>query len=364
MDNLPDTIQWLLDFANLGCKPGEINPSRIYKPPEVKRQPVAPPDINLTNQGQTPSVVTGEMCDPWLRIYSRAEELLPSLIKDDKDCFWSKTQNGQPIFIGTKSIYPSLSEFKNFFLNNGIPPEKLTEIVKFEKQSITDEVHENFLFLKEDKGGKNIIVDGEFVSKKLFKVKESEWEAYLDLKMYTNVVFASFYHMMQLKTNIFTELKYAYERYTKQSGNLDIQTGTVTFKHDNTLPLAIYAFILDFWINHKELHSYLRQCKCCGEFWIEQKNRERGRKRIFCSEDCKRIFHQQSRSDNLKAVKIKRDRLKEKKQKEDYSQLIELLLKNDYTQKEAKEESFEWIYKKEKSFKEFKRTRAVSYGLK
>ena len=98
-------------------------------------------------------------------------------------------------------------------------------------------------------------------------------------------------------------------------------------------------------------------------FWVIQENRKRGRDRVFCSEDCKRVFHQQSRSDNQKAVKTKRAHQKEKMRKEDHSQLIELLIKNGYTQKEAQEKSFEWIYKKGKSFKEFKRTIAKPYGL-
>lgn len=37
MDNLPDTVQWLLDFANLGSNPGELNPQKQDKilTPEV-----------------------------------------------------------------------------------------------------------------------------------------------------------------------------------------------------------------------------------------------------------------------------------------------------------------------------------------
>lgn len=365
MNNLPDTIQWLIDFANLGCKPGELNPSRLYELPKVKRPPVEPPSIKPTHQDKPPIMLTGARYDAWLRIYNREKESTD--IIDDKDgCVWQKKPNEPfPIFIGKKEkFYPPLIAFKKFFLERGIPPKKLDEVVEFKKISITDKIYENLLFLREDKDGKNILVNGKPLTKRLLLVKETELEAYEDLKRYMNVVSASFFHMIQFETKIFTELKYAYESCTKESGKPDIPTGKVKFKPDNTLPCAIYAYIFDLWFNHKELHSYLRQCKCCGLFWVIQEDRKRGRNRMFCSEACKRVFHQQSRSDNQKAVKTKRTRQKEKKQKEDYSQLIEFLLKNDYTQKEAEKESFEWVSKKGKSFKEFKRTRAVSYGLK
>jgi hypothetical protein len=381
MNNLPDTVQWLLDFANLGSNPGELNPPRLGKILKVKRPPIEPPSY-LSNINDF-SLIPKEL--PYSDFCSR---LYSNCVIDDKGFAWLKTYK-EVVFCGKSNFYPSLKEFKGFFYKTGIPPIQTKEVVDFRIRLEDGKTYDAPLFLVEDAGGKSIMIFEGFKGRPLlahFEISkgkphiipkeffaEGEKAAYNALKNLWITAITALHYALKLTNNNENELfikefeERLYKFYTIQSNSsmmsFDVLKRKTIFQHDNTLPLAIYAFILDFWINHKELHTYLRQCKCCGKFWIEQKNNERNRKRMFCNEDCKRIFHQQSRSDNLKAVKIKRNRLKEKKQKEDYSQLIELLLKNDYTQKEAKEESFEWIYKKGKSFKEFKRTRAVPYGL-
>lgn len=353
MNNLPDTVQWLLDFANLGSNPGESNPQKQDKILKLKRPPVEPPpEITSLELGECPH--TG---------------LDSNIITDNNGYEWLRTW-GKPIFLGKKDYHPTLEEFKRFFFKAGIPPEDAKEsllINIYEIGSIR-------LFLKEDEECKNYIFKGVLVSKS--DLKDSEAKAHRFLKSFGIITRRALvrvirmYNKEEVRGFSIKELEdHIYKHYTASQPNssdyetvpLD-RTGRV-FPHDNTLPCAIYAYILDLWYNQKELHSRLKQCKCCGLFWVIQEDRKRGRDRVFCSKACKRVFHQQSRSDNLKAVKTKRDRLKVKKQKEDYSQLTEFLLEKGYTQKEAEREASEWVYRKGKSFKEFKRTRPVYNGL-
>ena len=341
MNKLPDTVQWLLDFANLGSNPGELNPQKQDKILRLKRPPIEPPpEITSLKPGECPH--TG---------------LDSNIIIDNKGYEWLRTW-GKPIFLGKKDYHPSLNEFKRFFLKSGIPSDETKESFLITIQ----EIGSVRVFLKENEEGKSD--------------KDSEAKAHRLLKGFWIITWRALirvirmYNREEVRSFSIKELEdHVYKHYTASQPNssdyetvpLD-RTGRV-FTHDNTLPCAIYAYILDLWYNQKELHSRLRRCKCCGLFWVIQENRKRGRDRVFCSEDCKRVFHQQSRSDNQKAVKTKRAHQKEKMRKEDHSQLIELLIKNGYTQKEAQEKSFEWIYKKGKSFKEFKRTIAKPYGL-
>lgn len=354
MNNLPDTVQWLIDFANLGCYSGELNPQRQDKIFRLKRPPIEPPPgITSLTLGECPH--TG---------------LDSNIVTDNKGYEWLRTWR-KPIFLGKKDHHLSLEEFRKFFLKAGIPPNETIE-------SFLIDIHDICsirVFLKEDESGKNYIYKG------ILEPKNDCKETYPEIQRFLNsfwiitwralIRVIRMYNREEVRGFSVKELEdHIYKHYTASQPNssdyetvpLD-RTGRV-FTHDNTLPCAIYAYILDLWYNHKGLHSRLKHCQCCGKFWFEPENKRPGRKRIFCSEDCKRVFHQQSRSDNQKAVKITRDHLKEKKQKEDYSQLIKFLLKNGYTQNEAEKESFEWVCKKGKSFKEFKRTRAVSYGLK
>jgi len=43
MEDIPKTVKWLLEFANLGCKQGELNLQSLDKISILKRPPVKPP---------------------------------------------------------------------------------------------------------------------------------------------------------------------------------------------------------------------------------------------------------------------------------------------------------------------------------
>jgi hypothetical protein len=136
------------------------------------------------------------------------------------------------------------------------------------------------------------------------------------------------------------------------------------FPHDNTLTQVLCASILDFWCNHKELHSQLRQCICCGRFWIQQEKKRRGSKCTFCSKKCNVVFHMQSRQDNLKNVKTKRKFLKENMQTKPATQRFECLkYREEHTSYEAEKKAHDWVYENGKSYKEYQRTIARSFGI-
>ena len=98
MNKLPDTVQWLLDFANLGSNPGELNPQKQDKILRLKRPPIEPPpEITSLKPGECPH--TG---------------LDSNIIIDNKGYEWLRTW-GKPIFLGKKDYHPSLNEFKRFF---------------------------------------------------------------------------------------------------------------------------------------------------------------------------------------------------------------------------------------------------------
>lgn len=352
MNNLPDTIQWLLDFANLSSKPGELNPQRLDRILSFK--------IKKDTKGKNvvEQIIKHPPIEPSLNITILQPGELPhtgldsNIVTDDNGYEWLRTR-GKPVFLGKKDYHPSLEEFKRFFFKAGIPPYETKESFLITIQDIGSVR----VFLKEDEEGKNYVFKGFLLSKN--DLQDTEAKAYRLLKGFWTITSRALIRVIRMYNReedggfSIKELEaHVCKYYTAgQPNSSDYETVPLDrkgrlFPHDNTLPCAIYAYILDFWYNHKELHSYLRQCKCCGLFWVIQEDRKRGRNRMFCSEACKRVFHQQSRSDNQKAVKTKRTRQKEKKQKE------------------AEKESFEWVSKKGKSFKEFKRTRAVSYGLK
>lgn len=82
--------------------------------------------------------------------------------------------------------------------------------------------------------------------------------------------------------------------------------------HYGVLPTALYARVLDLRINHEKLYSRLKQCPCCGSFFIVK---EKKKPRKYCDDKCRAFFKPSSRQDNKEAKKVawekKKDNLKE-----------------------------------------------------
>jgi hypothetical protein len=130
--------------------------------------------------------------------------------------------------------------------------------------------------------------------------------------------------------------------------------------HDNTLEQVICAYALDFWHNHRELHAHLRQCKCCGKFWIETNTR-----RKYCCTKCEDRFNQASRQAVRESLRKQRKDLDKKKEDIAHNEIINWLRKTvDCTPKEA-EEFYEYEKCKNsnnvKSLAQFKRTCGKNY---
>jgi hypothetical protein len=280
MEDIPKTVKWLLEFANLGCKQGELNLQSLDKISILKRPPVKPP-ANIESLK-----------------FEHDKPPLPhtalNTITDNTGYQWLRTW-GEPVFIG-KDVYPALSEFKTFFTKNGLPPLKNIESIDivFQENSVK-------LFLKQDKSGKN------FIYKKCAIPKDTllniEMQGYQLLKAFWVITRKAFistireYNREQAGFSIMELKEFVYKQYREwdnESTSFDREGRT--FTHDNTLPCAFCAYILDWWANYRELYQCVKPCPCCGSFWIADNTKRRGRIQKYCSEDCEIRFNQQSRT--------------------------------------------------------------------
>ncbi len=305
MEDIPKTVKWLLEFANLGCKQGELNLQSLDKISILKRPPVKPP----ANHDKPPLPHTAL-----------------NTITDNTGYQWLRTW-GEPVFLG-KDVYPALSEFKTFFTKNGLPPLK-----KFESIDIVFQENSVKLFLKQDKSGKNFIYKKCVISKD--NLLNSEIQGYQLLKAFWAITRKAFistireYNREQAGFSIMELKEFVYKQYREwDNKSTPLDREGRTFPHDNTLPCAFNAYILDWWANYKELYPCVKLCPCCGSFWIADNMKKRGRVQRYCGKECEIKFNQQSRtkdSCNKKRYRI----MSHSKVKKD---VIEWLLCNHYEQ--------------------------------
>lgn len=312
MKDIPESVQWLLDFVNLASIQGEPNHPRLL--PKEQRKLKRPPN-------------------PPKYLPNLRPDEFPFIDKNTKR-IWKRTANGEIEYEGLFHI-PLWRDFKAFFLNQGIPPKKGKDIRK-----ISDDISLKVWFTWID--------FFEYVSNLSNNARCDD--LYLDRiqALYVNC----------LKKDNETE---SYINFII----IDCIKKKLPFPHNNLLPCALYALILDFGLNRKELHSHLRHCKYCGTFVIEESKKGRGRPRtVFCGKVCKDKFHGSSRDDNEKCVKKIRADNKEFQQKEDVI-LIEkwLVDKEKYKQKEAKERAHKLVYEYGETFKNYKRKAIQKFGI-
>ncbi len=319
--DLPESVQWLRDFANLGCKPGVLSLKRGYGNAKVKRPPSKPAALKkilfeydckakiLSNVDRLTIQKMNEIVAYVDKgIYSRK-------FLDMNDNEWLETTTGETIYCGKRSDYPLLKEIKNFLLETGISKN----------------------------GSKNENI-GE-----VWLVAEASLCSMLDahylVKTYAQGFVHNYYNLNQIQLpKICVDDK-------------DSLINGLKYEHDGSLIQTTCAYILDFWHNRREFHKYLRQCRCCGKFEFIQ-----GGKWTYCGKDCKRVFDYRSRSDDLISHTEYREDLDKEVRELAYNDIIKCLRERGCTLKEAKE-----IYKKtkpknRKSLKEFKRT-SYSYKL-
>ncbi len=345
--DLPESVQWLLDFANIGCKPGKLLLTRVYESTTVKRPPAEPGTIKkLTLDSFAYSMLKENRFkdyDEYMESYKgvTSHELTKIIIRSNKEYDikdrkltyldengneWCITPKGEVRFCGTKDDEPSPEEFRDFLSKTGISKgrnmkqEKIKKFWTTAECSLTSKMTFNEKFL--------IICQGyaQHSVYKHFKKKQ-----------------------IQLPER-------SVDDYTSLINGL-------TYSHDNTLVQATCAYILDFWHNHRELHQHLRQCKCCGKYWIEANTR----RKYYCCKKCEDRFNQASRQGVRESLRKQRAKQGKDKKEITHNEIINWLCKTGgYTPKKAEEILNNEKHRKStnvKSLANFKRTYGKRNGL-
>ncbi|GAN31890.1 MAG: hypothetical protein DYG83_18145 [Candidatus Brocadia sp. AMX2] len=228
-------------------------------------------------------------------------------VVDHKGYSWI-TENGKPVFAGHGKCYPTAEEFNIFLGKYGFPPTGK----EFE---LWNKVFYIFSYLARINMG--------------IELSEYEESPYL-----------------------IGEFLRKYEKDNR-------------VRFGGSLESTICACIYGFWEKRKDLHSRLKQCKCCGTFWIVEKRKGRGKpKSVFCDEVCGKKFGESSREDINKRVSTGRDRNKRNRQKADIQEFEKWLIdKEKFLPREAKERAYKLVYECGETFRNYKRKTSLKYGI-
>jgi len=329
-NNLPESVQWLMDYANIGCKPGNLALKRILAKTILKRPPAEPGTSKkyVFDSGIIDDMLSLDKKESfkeknykkenemrYRRELTKHEQELMKLILSDNEKnrkvmriydytdengnVWTKTPNGEIIYQGNENDNPPIEELKDFLLKSGI-----------------------------SEGGGNLWFWS--VDQIWFRVQCS-----LLTKRKPN---EDFHRLM-----VFAE-SFVYKCYNpKQIQLRDIRAESVDslvsglkYTHNNTLMQVACAYILDFWHNHRELHQHLIQCKCCGRFDIPVAKSVRGRKRKYCSTKCEDRYNQASKQAVRESLRQQREKLSKDNEEMERKEMVKWLCKaGGYTPKEA-----------------------------
>ena len=257
MKDIPRNIQELLDFANLGCTPGEPNPQRFksYHTDSFFEQYVTNEHIPKLKRPPNPSQPFPEG--------SKETLFTLSLFKTYNGHVMSKAKTGEFVYHGKDELCPTTKEFKDFFSKNQIEFDDYTELyIEF----------------------------------------ENCW--------YTSL--AAFYRAIEGDdNNILSPYIHFLFHYTKGRNPLDDY---------HKLRECVSSHIKDLFFNRRALHSLLRQCPCCGSFFIVK---EKKKPKKYCDDKCKAFFKPPSRQDDREAKKVTREEKKDNLKESDLSVIQE-----------------------------------------
>ncbi|MBC8553804.1 MAG: hypothetical protein H8D23_29695 [Candidatus Brocadiales bacterium] len=324
--------QWVLDFLNLRSEPGEQNINKL--PADVRKKlrwlpqhPTKRMSAKKKSEFERKEALevkeaVEKLQDQTLSTHQQYEytKKVETYVDDKGNVFSRKTKE----LVGIEQCCPTLEDFKQFFLDKGIPPLKGTELLLGNSKPLKSLNTK----LKYPETWYTPTYDDYSFELKLLTQISRVWEdlcrilgnmAY-DTKTYDNEGTAdeSFDGFRDIIKEEYIECLeedeipfksgYSKNREVAFKGIIDIildgGRGVAPFPHCGMLPQAIYACILDFSYNHKGILSRLKQCPLCGEFRIEK------RKRKYCSDECKDRFNRPDRDAN---TTIQRRRRKVKK---------------------------------------------------
>jgi len=260
----PESVQWLLGFFNIKSIPGEYNPRKLLYAKKPNRTPTKPPKNPETGY-----------------------------VTDHKGYVYVHSFDKEPECIGKEGFFPTSKDFREFFESSNI---RNASIVKDEDMfrkiswlwhdlslAFARIVTANQPIDTDRKLSEGIVVDIDEELEMGQSIIESHCQIYLD------------------NYDIETQLRIAYGDW---------------FPDIKGIPDVIYLSLIK-WSDCNELHKCLRQCLCCGKFWIEKVTKGvRGRKRIYCSDQCENMFNLPSRKANKDSQASSREWKKQAAKKE------------------------------------------------
>lgn len=389
MTNLPKTVQWVLAFLNINSTPGKPDLYRLpYELRKLKREPRPKEITNLTiKNNELIDKITGyqyqnrnnkpknqvnifklerqleETRTKLRKLLEAHPELKEYMVK--KREIVPKQSNLEIIknldlkkdikFKGINNA-PTLKDYKKFFLEKGIPPCKGKDLllqngkplsslnIKSYNNRPKNNSEDGFYDYYQDNPRIEYIFCKEVgnVHSELFRILSNMvhgTNTYVEERSGSE----GLYSYMRQIINLYLEC-WKMNEVPAESGRTswgvpyrgrhemvsDSMSNKEPFPHYGMIPHALYACILDFGINHKELHQYLRQCLYCGRFWIPEKRC--GRPNIcYCSTICERKANAPTRYDDLMNKRLKRT----KKRNNDKPKILNHLMGLGYRQGEA-----------------------------
>ena len=282
--DIPANIKWLLKFANLSCTPGTFNLKRQIRfytlSPKIENLtfPVMPglralikskKRVKIKRLPIEPSTIKKGISP----LHMRFIKAVGNIRKDD--CRFQVTPKGEIVFAGEHDYLPKITDFKSFFYKHGIPPQK--RIRHLNLKGNMDAII--------PKGAVASSIKSAITKGAIMPLKRKEPYIYLNNFFQTVLCFLwdimtgeSESHIVS-PNGFITDLKtpndFVYKFYTDNQNSVTVRdlvtNNVISFDHDNSLPLAICAFLLDFKYNHNEFHSKLTQCECCASFLHKKK---------------------------------------------------------------------------------------------
>ncbi|MCF6155702.1 MAG: hypothetical protein E3K36_10700 [Candidatus Brocadia sp.] len=387
MEDIPETVQWVLDFLNIKSKPGHPNQYMFpYERRYLKRPPL-PQDVShlVLEHDRIINKVTGyewqiikkkptiniskieeelkklrerrkklleehhELIDYYEDMVKKSEKIVP---KQNNSEVLKRLDSKKDIIFGGINAAPSLKDFKEFFLKAGITPKRGDELVTEDGRplsSLNPEIKPpgSFNFSDEWK----LHFENRFYSQLLdirgelsrilanlvwnTKTYDNERPASEVLQSYMETIRKPYLEWWK-EDELPAEDEETFDGRKYRGRNtlvMDSMQYKKPFPHYGMIPHAIYACILDFGINNKELHSRLKQCPLCGTFFIRIKSK--GQPRKYCK-GCEDIFNQPSRKKNSKASQECKRRKKISEVNNKISKLTHYFEERGYPKEEAK----------------------------
>ena len=374
MTNLPKTVQWVLDFLNMNTTPGIFNPQEL--PVKLKRPPL-PQKKNLPNlvieNGLIIDKSTGYQWrekevnvsklekklealrdkerkllekNPELTEYAALleEKFAEKIRQNELDVEKKLKSIGKNIIFEGVNNPSTLKDYKKFFLKKGIPP--------YKGKGLLLENHEplSSLDIKSyNNRPKNNSEDGFYdYHQNNPPIELMFCKAVVNVRCDLAIILSDLV-MMGTET---------YKSLVLHISHIKDLYRLYSLENKHIIPGGLYNCIANSGIDNQEICSRLKQCPCCGKFWIEKPASHRPK--VFCCKKCKDAFHQDPKEISNGRVAKSRAGNKKFQQEEDLNEMIKHLKdKEEYTAEEAKGKAHKWVYVKNKSFKEYKRTHAI-----